>query len=110
MPNSLAILGQSFHGEAKGRAIGIWAAAGAAAGAVGPVLGGWLIDVGSWRFAFLINVPVSIAAVALAYGYVNRDVDEPTGVLDWSGGALATVGLGFLTWALTEGSGRTWSP
>ena len=47
MPNSLAILGQSFSGEAKGRAIGIWAASGAAAGAIGPVLGGWLIDAGS---------------------------------------------------------------
>src|SRR6202045_5244467 len=49
MPNSLAILGQSFSGEAKGRDIGIWAATGAAAGAIGPVLGGWLIDAGSWR-------------------------------------------------------------
>ena len=110
MPSSLALLGQSFHGEAKGRAIGIWAASGAAAGAVGPVLGGWLIDAGSWRFAFLINVPVSIAASALAYRYVDRDVNEATGFLDWSGGALATAGLGFITWALTEGSNRTWSP
>src|ERR1700689_1007155 len=65
LPNSLAILGQSFSGEAKGRAIGIWAAAGAAAGAIGPVLGGWLIDAGSWRLAFLINVPLSVAAIAL---------------------------------------------
>src|ERR1700733_5808026 len=110
MPNSLAILGQSFRGEAKGRAIGIWAATGAAAGAIGPVLGGWLIDAGSWRLAFLINVPVSIAAVTLAYRFVDKDVDEATGVLDWSGGALATAGLGFITWALTEGSGRSWSP
>src|SRR5436190_7079077 len=62
MPNSRAILGQSFSGEAKGRAIGIWAATGAAAGAIGPVLGGWLIDAGSWRLAFLINVPLSAAA------------------------------------------------
>jgi EmrB/QacA subfamily drug resistance transporter len=110
MPNSLAILGQSFSGEAKGRAIGIWAATGAAAGAIGPVLGGWLIDAGSWRLAFLINIPVSTAAVALAYRYVDDDVDEATGFLDWSGGALATAGLGFTTWTLTEGSSRTWSP
>jgi MFS family permease len=74
MPNSLAILGQSFSGEAKGRAIGIWAATGAAAGAIGPVLGGWLIDAGSWRLAFLINVPLSVAAVVLAPRYVDRDV------------------------------------
>src|SRR5258708_19331468 len=65
MPNSLAILGQSFSGEAKGRAIGIWAATGAAAGAVGPVLGGWLIDVAGWRFAFLITLPLSPAAFVL---------------------------------------------
>src|SRR6201992_263772 len=56
MPSSLAILGRSFSGEAKGRAIGIWAAAGTAAGAVGPVLGGWLIDAGSWRLCLLVQV------------------------------------------------------
>jgi EmrB/QacA subfamily drug resistance transporter len=110
MPNSLAILGQSFSGEAKGRAIGIWAAAGAAAGAVGPVLGGWLIDAGSWRLAFLINVPLSVAAIALAFRYVDRDVDDAAGSLDWMGGALVTAALGLATWALTEGSGRAWSP
>src|ERR1700720_4067763 len=110
MPNSLAILGQSFSGEAKGRAIGIWAASGAAAGAIGPVLGGWLIDAGSWRFAFLINIPLSVAAIALAYRYVDKDIDDMAGRLDWSGGALVTAGLGLATWALTEGSGRGWSP
>src|SRR6202011_90132 len=110
MPNSLAILGQTFAGEAKGRAIGIWAAAGAAAGAIGPVLGGWFIDAGSWRFAFLINIPLSVAAIALAYRYVDKDVDDMAGRLDWSGGALVTAGLGLATWALTEGSGRGWSP
>jgi MFS family permease len=110
MPNSLAILGQSFSGEAKGRAIGIWAAAGAAAGAIGPILGGWLIDAGSWRLVFLINVPLSIAAILLASRYVDRDVDDTAGSLDWPGGALATAGLGLATWASTEGSGRAWSP
>jgi EmrB/QacA subfamily drug resistance transporter len=109
MPNSLAILGQSFSGEAKGRAIGVWAATGAAAGAVGPVLGGWLIDAGSWRLVFLINIPLSVAAIALAYRYVDKDIDDTAGGLDWSGGALVTAGLGLATWALTEGSGRLWS-
>jgi len=110
MPNSLAILGQSFSGEAKGRAIGIWAATGAAAGAIGPVLGGWLIDAGSWRLAFLINVPLSAAAIVLASRYVDRNVDDTAGSLDWRGGALVTAALGLATWALTEGSGRAWSP
>src|ERR1700674_158716 len=109
MPNSLAILGQSFSGEAKGRAIGIWAAAGAAAGAIGPVLGGWLIDTGSWRVAFLINVPLSVAAIVLASRYVDRNVDDTAASLDWLGGALVTAALGLATWALTEGAGRAWS-
>jgi EmrB/QacA subfamily drug resistance transporter len=109
MPSSLAILGQSFTGEAKGRAVGIWAAAGAAAGAVGPVLGGWLIDTGSWRLIFLINLPLCAITVALAYLYVDADVDDVTDTLDLRGATLATTGLGLTTWALTEGSGRGWS-
>jgi EmrB/QacA subfamily drug resistance transporter len=109
MPGSLAILGRSFSGEAKGRAIGIWAAAGAAGGALGPVLGGWLIDAGSWRLVFLINVPLAAAAVALAYVYVGVDADDGTGPLDATGAVLATTGLGLATWALTEGSARGWS-
>jgi EmrB/QacA subfamily drug resistance transporter len=110
MPGSLAILGRSFSGGAKGRAIGIWAAAGAAGGALGPVLGGWLIDAGSWRLIFLINVPLAAAAVALAYRYVGVDADDGTGPLDATGAVLATTGLGLATWALTEGSARGWSP
>ncbi len=109
MPSSLAILGQSFSGEAKGRAIGIWAATGAAGGAIGPVLGGWLIDAGSWRFIFLINLPLAAAAVVLAYFYVDADNDEGSNRLDVLGASLATAGLGLATWALTEGSGRSWS-
>jgi EmrB/QacA subfamily drug resistance transporter len=109
LPNSLAILGQSFSGEAKGRAIGIWASAGAAAGAIGPVLGGWLIDAGSWRLVFLINVPLSLTTALLAARYVDKDSDDITGGLDWLGAALVTTALGLVTWALTEGSGRAWS-
>jgi EmrB/QacA subfamily drug resistance transporter len=109
MPSSLAILGQSFSGEAKGRAIGIWAAAGTAGAAIGPVLGGWLIDAGSWRAIFLINVPLAAAAVALAYFYVSADSKDGSDPLDVTGAVLATAGLGLATWALTEGSGRGWS-
>jgi EmrB/QacA subfamily drug resistance transporter len=110
MPNSLAILGQSFSGEAKGRAIGIWAAAGAAAAAVGPLLGGWLIDQASWRLAFLINVPLSLATTLLASRYIDDDVDKNADSLDWLGGALITAALGLTTWALTDASVRAWSP
>jgi EmrB/QacA subfamily drug resistance transporter len=111
MPNSLAVLGQSFAEEAKGRAIGIWASAGAIAGAVGPVLGGWLIDLGSWRAIFLLNVPLAAAAIWLAWRYIPRRSDGSGLSLDVLGGSLATLALGGLTWALTIGSGRIgWTP
>jgi EmrB/QacA subfamily drug resistance transporter len=106
MPNSLAILGATFQGPAKGRAVGIWAATGAAVGAAGPVLGGWLIDLGSWRGIFLINVPLAAAAIALAWRYIPEDRSVRPQPLDLSGGLWATFGLGALTWALTVGSGR----
>ncbi|MDB6143805.1 MAG: Drug resistance transporter EmrB/QacA subfamily [Pseudomonas sp.] len=101
MPNSLAILGVTFEGEKQGKAIGIWAAAGAATGAGGPILGGWLIDVLSWRMIFFINIPLASAAIYLALRYVQSDracVDKTP--LDWLGALLATVGLGAMTWAL----------
>jgi EmrB/QacA subfamily drug resistance transporter len=111
MPNSLAILGSTFEGEAKGRAIGVWAASGAALGAVGPVLGGWLVDLGSWRAIFLINLPIAAGAILLAWRHVPQDPDESGQPLDAGGGALATLGLGALTWALTTGSGQEgWTP
>jgi len=111
MPNSLAILGQTFSGESKGRAIGIWAATGAAMGAIGPVIGGWLIDLGSWRAIFLINLPLAVGAIVLAWCFVPRDQQRGNSPLDAFGGVLATIGLAALTWALTIGSGsRGWTP
>lgn len=105
MPNSLAILGASFSGEARGRAIGIWASVGAMMAAIGPVLGGWLIDAISWRAIFLINLPLALGAIILAARYVrdSRERDRPA--LDVPGGVLATAALGALTWGLTIGSG-----
>ena len=111
MPNSLAILGQTFSGESKGRAIGIWAASGAAMGAIGPVIGGWLIDLGSWRAIFLLNLPLAIGAIILAWRFVPRGQERSAFPLDTLGGMLATVGLAALTWALTIGSSsRGWTP
>jgi len=111
MPNSLAILGQTFTGASKGRAIGIWAATGAAAGAIGPVVGGWLIDLGSWRAIFLLNLPLACGAIVLAWRVVPHDRPSQTYPLDAIGGILATIGLAALTWALTVGSSRRgWTP
>ncbi len=111
MPNSLAILGQSFSGESKGRAIGIWAASGAAMGAIGPVIGGWFIDLGSWRAIFLLNLPLACGAIILAWRVVPQDRRGETTPLDTIGAILSTIGLAALTWALTVGSSRqAWTP
>ena len=106
MPNSLAILGASFSGEARGRAIGIWASMGAVLAAIGPVLGGWLIDVAGWRAIFLINLPLAAGAIILAWIYVSDTRDQDRPALDIPGGVLATAALGALTWGLTLGTGR----
>jgi EmrB/QacA subfamily drug resistance transporter len=104
MPNSLAILGAHFAGEARGRAIGIWAAIGAAAGALGPVFGGSLIDLFGWRTIFVINLPVAAATLYLAARCVPNDVPSEKRALDLPGAALASVALTLLTWALTVAS------
>jgi EmrB/QacA subfamily drug resistance transporter len=102
MPNSLAILGSAFSQEARGRAIGIWAAAGAVAGALGPLVGGWLVDLIGWRTIFLINLPVAAAAAYLTWRYVAESKDRNRSPsLDWAGAGFATVALGLLTWSLT---------
>ncbi|MDP9091320.1 MAG: DHA2 family efflux MFS transporter permease subunit [Pseudomonadota bacterium] len=105
MPNSLAILGGAFRGEARGRAIGSWAAVGALAGALGPVIGGWLVDAAGWRTIFLLNLPIAAGAAYLAWRFVaeTRAAGQAAS-LDWGGAALATAGLGLLTWSLTEAS------
>jgi EmrB/QacA subfamily drug resistance transporter len=106
MPNSLAILGGAFSGEERGRAIGTWAAVGAVAGAVGPIVGGWLIDVIGWRIIFVINIPVAVAAGYLMCRYVAEQQERAKAVrLDALGATLATTALGILTWSLTEASG-----
>jgi EmrB/QacA subfamily drug resistance transporter len=102
MPNSLAILGSAFTGEERGRAIGIWAAVGAVAGAIGPLVGGWLVDSIGWRMIFLINLPVAAVAAYLSWAYIAESKDRrqlPS--LDWAGAGLATLALGLLTWSLT---------
>ena len=104
MPNSLAILGAAFEGEARGKAVGTWAAVGAAAGAVAPLLGGWLIELSGWPLIFLINLPIGAAAILLGWRYVPESQNEARPSPDWPGALLATLGLGVLTWGLTQWS------
>ena len=104
-PNSLAILGGAFTGEARGRAIGTWAATGALAGALGPIIGGWIVDTVGWRTIFLLNLPIAAGAGYLAWKYVDeRRASSGAAPLDALGAGLATAALGLLTWALTKAS------
>ena len=104
MPNSLAILGASFTGEERGRAVGTWAASGALAGALGPLLGGWLVDTVGWRSIFFLNVPLGAGAAYLARRYVRESRQRDRSGLDWAGAGLATAALALLTWSLTNAS------
>lgn len=105
MPNSLALLGSAFSGEERGRAIGTWAAAGAVAGAIGPLLGGWLVDAVGWRSIFLVNLPLCAGALWLGWRHVAESREEVEAPLDAFGVAVATLGLGAVTWGLTILSG-----
>jgi EmrB/QacA subfamily drug resistance transporter len=101
VPASLAMLGAAYPPADRGRAIGIWAAAGALTSALGPVLGGWLADSLSWRWIFFLNLPLGVAAFVLAAR--TRETAAPGGrPVDLVGTALATAGLALLAWGLTD--------
>jgi EmrB/QacA subfamily drug resistance transporter len=102
-PGSLALLQSSFAEEDRSRAIGAWSGLGGVAAAVGPFVGGWLVDAVSWRAVFLINLPVAVAVVILAVRHVpeSRDEEAAPGV-DVIGAVLCALGLAGVTWALIE--------
>jgi EmrB/QacA subfamily drug resistance transporter len=101
-PGALAILETSFEREDRARAIGAWSGLGGLAGALGPFLGGWLVQVASWRLVFLINVPLAAAVVAVALRRVpeSRNPDAPRR-LDLPGAVAAAAGLAGLTHGFT---------
>ena len=110
VPGSLAIISASFAERDRGKAIGTWSGYSAMTAALGPVLGGYLIDHLSWRYAFLINLPIGIAVLALTYWRVPESRNPAaTASVDWAGGALASVGLGGVVYALIESSVKGWS-
>jgi EmrB/QacA subfamily drug resistance transporter len=100
-PGSLALISASFHGPDRAAAIGAWSGLGGIAGAVGPFLGGWLVE-WNWRAVFLINLPLAAVIVAIALRHVpeSRDVESAPG-LDVTGTVFAVLGLGALTYGLT---------
>src|SRR5580704_3060961 len=107
VPGSLAIISTSFPKEERGQAIGVWSGFSAITAAIGPVMGGWLIEHVSWRAVFFINVPLAIAVLTLTYRCVpeSRD-DKATSELDWLGAVMATASLGALVFGLIESSSR----
>ncbi len=108
VPGSLALISSSFCEEDRGRAIGTWSAATAIMGTIGPVLGGWLIQVGSWRWVFFINVPMAAAVIAITLLRVPESRgEEDKSRLDWAGAGLITLGLSGVTFALIEASSGT---
>jgi EmrB/QacA subfamily drug resistance transporter len=104
LPNSLALLNAAFQGEKRGRAVGIWAAAGAAAAAIAPLIGGWLVGTVGWPAIFYINLPLALGAILIAARFVTESREAGAGRTDYAGAVLATVGLGGLTYALTLSS------
>jgi EmrB/QacA subfamily drug resistance transporter len=104
VPGSLAIISASFGEKTRGRAIGAWSGFTAMTTALGPVLGGWLIEHASWRWAFFLNVPLAAAVVAVSLWHVPESRNPQMKRLDWVGALLATASLGALVAGLLESS------
>lgn len=102
-PGSLAIISASFDDDDQGAAIGLWSGLGGVAAAVGPLLGGWLVEVAGWRSVFLINLPLAVAVVWVSARHVPETRDpHPPERLDVAGAVLAALALGALTYGLIE--------
>ncbi|WP_441248638.1 MFS transporter [Kitasatospora sp. McL0602] len=103
-PGSLAMLQASFHPDDRSGAVGVWSGLGGVSAAVGPFLGGWLVDGPGWRWIFLLNVPLAAVVVAVTTRHVPESRDEQaSGHFDVRGAALAALALSCVTYALTEG-------
>jgi EmrB/QacA subfamily drug resistance transporter len=108
VPGSLAIIGASFEEKTRGRAIGTWSGFTSITTALGPVLGGWLIEHASWRWAFFLNLPLAAAVIAISLWQVPESRGSSGGRIDWLGALLVTVGLGGLVNGLIESVSLGW--
>jgi len=104
VPGSLAIISSSFPENERGRAIGTWSGFSAITTAVGPVIGGWLIEHISWRAVFFINIPIALLVIFISLGSVPESSDKESAGLDWRGAIVGTLGLGALVYGLIESS------
>lgn len=110
IPTSIALISHAFPGEQKGYALGIWGGIGGVGMAIGPVLGGILVSLLSWRWIFFINVPLSIVAIACMFYYVSdSQKGEKTLPPDFKGVGLLTIALFSLVFALMHGPDWGWT-
>ncbi|OZD68163.1 MFS transporter [Rhodococcus sp. 06-1460-1B] len=102
-PGSLALISASIRSDDRGAAIGLWSGLGGVASAIGPLLGGWLVDAVGWRAVFLINVPLAVVVVWVAMKHVPESRDpHAAGRLDVPGAVTVAAALGLLTYGLIE--------
>ena len=106
VPGSLSIISASFEGERRGKAIGTWSGFSGITAALGPILGGYLVENVSWRAAFLINVPLALIVLYIVFRHVPESRDPDARRLDFPGALLATLGLGGVVYGLIESSNR----
>src|SRR6185503_3021230 len=108
VPGSLSIITSTFEGASRARAFGIWAAVTSGLATMGPPLGGILVEIGSWRSLFLINVPlVVIALFATRFMTESRD-EQSTSHFDWLGAIVAVLAVGGLAFGATRGQQGRW--
>jgi EmrB/QacA subfamily drug resistance transporter len=108
VPGSLSIISTSFDEKTRGQAIGTWSGFTAITTALGPVLGGWLIEHASWRWVFFINVPLAAAVIAISLWHIPESRNPTAGRVDWLGALVATVGLGGVVYGFIESSSLGW--
>jgi EmrB/QacA subfamily drug resistance transporter len=102
VPGSLALIGSAYDGPARDKAIGVWSASGAITGAIGPVIGGWVVAHASWRWLFLFNLPLALLVMVAARGVGETRDPQAARRTDVGGAALVTLGLGLLVFALID--------
>ena len=108
VPGSLAIISTYFDEKSRGQAIGSWSGFTAITMAVGPVLGGWLVEHASWRWVFFINVPLAAAVIAISVWRIPEANSTAARRVDWSGALLATLGLGGVIFGFIESTDLDW--
>jgi len=108
VPGSLAIISASFDEKTRGQAIGTWSGSTAITTAAGPVLGGWLVEHASWRWAFFINLPIAAAVIVISLWQIPESRSSSAGKVDWLGAALVTLGLGGLVYGFIESTDLGW--